>query len=163
MKSLSRVCLTLCDPMDCSLPGSSVHGIFQARVLEWVAISFSKKAFKLYQMQGLPWSRMRFQWFWNSVSVRKCIWGPGLVVGTLPDLLSCWDWVGCSVSWMSSESISHLGDKGLSPAFSSMLGSFGRKPSPALDGSPSLFFFFPETEGSFGTFTTCLDDKGSNS
>ena len=34
--------LTLCDPMDCSLPGSSFHGIFQARVLEWVAISFSK-------------------------------------------------------------------------------------------------------------------------
>ena len=33
---------TLCDPMDCSLPGSSVHGIFQARVLEWVAISFSR-------------------------------------------------------------------------------------------------------------------------
>ena len=32
---------TLCDPMDCSLPGSSVHGIVQARVLEWVAISFS--------------------------------------------------------------------------------------------------------------------------
>ena len=34
--------LTLCDPMDCSLPGSSVHGIFQARVLEWVAVSFSR-------------------------------------------------------------------------------------------------------------------------
>jgi len=33
---------TLCDPMDCSLPGSSVHGIFQAIVLEWIAISFSK-------------------------------------------------------------------------------------------------------------------------
>ena len=33
-------CLTLCDPMDCSLPGSSLHGILQARVLEWVAISF---------------------------------------------------------------------------------------------------------------------------
>ena len=33
--------LTLCDPMDCSLPGSSVHGIFQAKGLEWVAISFS--------------------------------------------------------------------------------------------------------------------------
>ena len=32
--------LTLCDPMDCSLPGSSVHGIFQAIVLEWIAISF---------------------------------------------------------------------------------------------------------------------------
>ena len=35
-------CLTLCDPMDCSLPGSSVHGILPARVLEWVAISFSR-------------------------------------------------------------------------------------------------------------------------
>ena len=34
-------CLTLCDPMDYSLPGSSVHGIFQARILEWVAISYS--------------------------------------------------------------------------------------------------------------------------
>ena len=39
---VAQSCLTLCDPMDCSLPGSSVHGIFQARVLEWVAISFSK-------------------------------------------------------------------------------------------------------------------------
>ena len=38
----SQSCLTLCDPMDCSLPGSSVHGIFQARVLEWIAISFSR-------------------------------------------------------------------------------------------------------------------------
>ena len=35
-------CPTLCDPMNCSLPGSSVHGIFQARILEWVAISFSR-------------------------------------------------------------------------------------------------------------------------
>ena len=40
----SRLCLTLCNPMDCSLPGSSVHEIFQAEILEWVAISFSSKA-----------------------------------------------------------------------------------------------------------------------
>ena len=39
---VAQSCPTLCDPMDCSLPGSSVHGIFQARVLEWVAISFSR-------------------------------------------------------------------------------------------------------------------------
>ena len=39
---LSSVPLTLCDPMDCSPPGSSVHGILQARILEWVAISFSR-------------------------------------------------------------------------------------------------------------------------
>ena len=38
--SVSQPCLTLCDPIDCSLPGSSVHGIFQARILEWVAISY---------------------------------------------------------------------------------------------------------------------------
>ena len=38
---VTQLCLTLSDPMDCSLPGSSVHGIFQARVLEWVAIAFS--------------------------------------------------------------------------------------------------------------------------
>ena len=35
--------LTLRDPMDCSLPGSSIHGIFQARVLEWGAIAFSNE------------------------------------------------------------------------------------------------------------------------
>ena len=39
-KSLQS-CPTLCDPMDCSLPGFSIHGILQARTLEWVAISFS--------------------------------------------------------------------------------------------------------------------------
>ena len=44
VKSESEVtqsCPTLCDPMDCSPPGSSVHGIFQARVLEWIAVAFS--------------------------------------------------------------------------------------------------------------------------
>ena len=39
---LLQLCLTLCDPMDYSLPGSSFHGILQARILEWVAISFSR-------------------------------------------------------------------------------------------------------------------------
>ena len=38
---VAQSCLTLSDPMDCSLPGSSIHGIFQARVLEWGAIAFS--------------------------------------------------------------------------------------------------------------------------
>ena len=37
---VAQLCPTLSDPMDCSLPGSSVHGIFQARVLEWGAIAF---------------------------------------------------------------------------------------------------------------------------
>ena len=39
---VTQSCLTLCNPMDCSPPGSSVHGILQARILEWVAMSFSR-------------------------------------------------------------------------------------------------------------------------
>ena len=46
----AQSCATLCNPMDCNLPGSSIHGIFQARVLEWVAISFSR---------GSSWPRDR--------------------------------------------------------------------------------------------------------
>ena len=71
VKSESEVaqsCLTLSDPMDCSLPGSSIHGIFQARVLEWGAIAFSH----LYMTTGknhsfnytwdLTWLQIRFLW-----------------------------------------------------------------------------------------------------
>ena len=39
---VAKSCLTLCDLVNCTLSGSSVHGLFQARILEWVAISFSK-------------------------------------------------------------------------------------------------------------------------
>ena len=42
----AQSCLTLCNSMDCSLPGSSVHGIFQARILEWVALPFSRGSFQ---------------------------------------------------------------------------------------------------------------------
>ena len=45
---VAQLCPTLSDPMDCSLPGSSVHGILQARVLEWSAIAFSA-----YHMQEI--------------------------------------------------------------------------------------------------------------
>ena len=43
-REVAQSCLTLSDPMDCSLPGSSVHGIIQARVLEWGAMAFSSGA-----------------------------------------------------------------------------------------------------------------------
>ena len=52
VKSESEVtqsCPTLSDPMDFSLPGSSIHGIFQARVLEWGAIAFSVKLIRPFQ------------------------------------------------------------------------------------------------------------------
>ena len=42
---LLQLCLTLCNPMDCTLTGSSIHGILQARILEWVAIPFSRGIF----------------------------------------------------------------------------------------------------------------------
>ena len=52
-------CLTLCDPMDCSLAGSSVHGILQARLLKWIAMPSSR---------GSPWPRD-----WTSLSYISCI------------------------------------------------------------------------------------------
>ena len=42
----AQLCLTLCDLVDCSSPGSSVHGILQARILEWVAISYSRGSYQ---------------------------------------------------------------------------------------------------------------------
>ena len=45
---VTQLCPTLRDPMDCSLPGSSTHGIFQARMLEWVAIAFSDEIIRLH-------------------------------------------------------------------------------------------------------------------
>ena len=68
---------TLCDPVDCSQLGSSVHGIFQARILEWVAISFSRRS---------SWPR---GWIWVSCIVGRhfTIWATGEV----PTLgLRCW-------------------------------------------------------------------------
>ena len=50
---VAQLCPTLSDPMDCSLPGSSVHGIFQASVLEWVAIAFSSYLSRIRQMNGM--------------------------------------------------------------------------------------------------------------
>ena len=65
LKSESEVaqsCPTLCDPMDYSLPHSSIHGIFQAKVLEWVAISFSR---------GSSWPR---DWTWVSLHCRQMLY-----------------------------------------------------------------------------------------
>ena len=61
---LLQSCLTLCDPMDCSLPGFSIHGILQARTLKWVAISFSnawkwnvkEKSLSCVRLFATPWT-----------------------------------------------------------------------------------------------------------
>ena len=51
---VAQLCTTLSDPMDCSLPGSSIHGIFQARVLEWGAIAFSRATSSHKQKEIIP-------------------------------------------------------------------------------------------------------------
>ena len=51
--SVIQSCLTLCDPMNCRPPSSSVHGIFQARILEWVDISFSSNTFRSWNLCNL--------------------------------------------------------------------------------------------------------------
>ena len=69
---VAQSCLSLCNPMACSLPGFSVHGIFQARILEWVTISFSRRS-----SQPRDWTRVscivgrRFT-VWATREVRRC-------------------------------------------------------------------------------------------
>ena len=54
--SVAQSCPTLCDPIDCSLPGSSVHEILQARILEWVVSSCSRR---ILERVAIPFSRVR--------------------------------------------------------------------------------------------------------
>ena len=61
-REVSQSCLTLSDPMDCSLPGSSIHGIFQATVLEWGAIAFSRICLTVHEMDGSHFTVWRTFW-----------------------------------------------------------------------------------------------------
>ena len=67
-----QLCPTLCDPMDYSLPGSTIHEIFQARILEWIAVSFSRSS------QPRDWTQV-------SLIVGRCftVWATREVVLTL--------------------------------------------------------------------------------
>ena len=60
---VAQSCATVCDPMDCSLPGSSVHGILQARVLEWGAISSSRDIYTYICM-----------FIYTYTNIQSCIW-----------------------------------------------------------------------------------------
>ena len=65
-KEVAQSCLTLSDPMDCSSPGSSIHGIFQARVLEWGAIAFSDCYCNVKENIWIPKNSApkRYLWQW---------------------------------------------------------------------------------------------------
>ena len=78
---VAQLCPTLCDPMDCSLPGSSFHGILQARVLEWVAISFSRGSSRprvRTRVSGIAGSRFnqggRFQIIFDQLAWSRSCW-----------------------------------------------------------------------------------------
>ena len=82
---VAQACLTLCDPMDCSLPGSSVHGISQTRILEWVAILFSRGSSLLRHHTRMA-GRFFTVWATRGKSSIPQAWGfpSGAVVKNLP-------------------------------------------------------------------------------
>ena len=82
---VAQLCLTLCDPMDCSPSGSSIHGIFQARILEWVVISFSRGS-----SQPRDWTQV------SCIASRFfTVWATGnLLCNMRKPLSGYWDWQG---------------------------------------------------------------------
>ena len=69
LSEVAQSCLTLCDPMDCSLQLYSVHGIIQARVLEWVAISFSRGSSQPRDRTWVSWIVGRCFTIWGTREV----------------------------------------------------------------------------------------------
>ena len=101
-REVAQLCPTCSDSMDCSPPGSSVHGIFQARVLEWGAIAFSKKKpykYKIRNMNNLIKFMLRncaivwaffgiaFLWDWNENWPFPALW----LLLSFPNLLAYWE------------------------------------------------------------------------
>ena len=78
---VTQSCLTVCDPGDCSPPGSSVHGIFQAKILEWVAIPFSMGSSQPRDQTVLSYTASRFFTIW---ATREALYPP-----TAKSLQSC--------------------------------------------------------------------------
>ena len=98
MSEVAQSCPTLCNPMDCSPPGSSILGILQARVLEWVASAFSENGVIWAIKISTPWSQMKPAWtpvfqtsFWLSRSIHFQISYLNLA---LPNSSRCFLWRG---------------------------------------------------------------------
>ena len=103
---VAQSCPTLCDPMDSSLPGSTVHGIFQARVLEWAAISFSRGSSQTRDRACVFCIADRHFTIWATREalhqlgyVNYCdVWVPHICVHVCPVVQSCptlWDLMDC--------------------------------------------------------------------
>ena len=130
MKSESEVtqpCPTLWDPMACSLPGFSVHGIFQARVLEWVTISFSRRS-----SRPRDWTQAS-----RTVGRRFTVWATREVL-TYEHTANSRH--GRTYSWGLKGRL-HLGDQG----DMAMVRKHDRKASSRLPGAQINFSIFLET------------------
>ena len=93
---VAQSCLTLCHPMDCSLPGSSVHRILQARILEWVAISFSRGSSWPKDQTWISCIEGKFLTFWTTreacVSTGLLFFSNGLMCGPQGKRDCCCPW-----------------------------------------------------------------------
>ena len=110
VKSESEVaqsCLTLCHPMDCSPPGSSVHGIFQARVLEWVAIAFSLSSYRNCERQRRDLPSSITAYFYQPVQFLCCLWAVAFLVCDLQMGGFCHWILHCSQAVFSALDHSH--------------------------------------------------------
>ena len=105
----AQSCLSLCDPLDCSLPGSSLHGIFQARILEWVAISFSKGS---SPPRDQTWVFCVAGGFFTNWAIREAHWNLRLVQMTGQVYIwVCVRWSFCESKLLKfSASMSHGAD-----------------------------------------------------
>ena len=97
---LTQSCLPLCDPMDCSPPGSSVHGILQARILEWVAIPFTKGSSQSRDQTRVSCTPGRFfTVYQNHLGPSFIHTGASLVAQLVKNLPAMWEtWVQ-SLCW----------------------------------------------------------------
>ena len=102
---VAQSCPTLCDPMDCSLPGSSIHRIFQARVLEWAVISFSRGSSQSRDQTRVSRTADRCFTVWATREallgnlVTDIYFGMWIILKSLLNLLQ---YCFCSMIWFSS-------------------------------------------------------------
>ena len=89
---VAQSCLTLCNPMDYSLPGFSVHGILQARILEWVAISFSRESSQPMDRTWVSWVAGRFFTIWATREASFFKFESGKIIQ--PSATTRSDWTG---------------------------------------------------------------------
>ena len=94
--SVAQLCLTLCDPMDCNPPGSSIHGILQARTLEWVAMPSSRGSSRPGDRTQVSWIAGRFFTSWATRKAQGEIWyWLNKVLGWPKSLF----WFFCTILW----------------------------------------------------------------